>query len=626
MQLLSFTSSRFRLVRTRLALVAGVVFAAACGGSSEPKIPPKDLVPATITSDVSGTMTGVVGTTLATPLSVTVTNKAGEPLDTVLVTFAVVSGGGTVASPTVRTTAGKASTTWTLGPTVGSQTVTATVGTLAPVTFVATATVGAPAKITKLSVDPQTVTVGGTVASAPSVKVTDANNNPIPNLLVTFAVASGGGTITGGSPSTDANGVATATSWRVGNAPGANTVTAAASGIATPVTFTATGTVGTATKVTITSAAIPILNIGQTATITANAFDANNNQITSPTFSFTSSNTAVATVTAGGVVTAVGSGTATITVATGTGSATASVTVVGHAAVNPVANVHVDGRPRHIATAGNTAYVSTSGSGTVVAIDVASNAVAWIDTIGTPVIDVAVNSSNTTVVAAGQGGADGPQLYIINPATHKVVDSVALAANPLFVTMNAAGTRAYVNESDFGLQIIDVPGRAVASRTIIPGTPTVTRLAKGDSLLYVETRLGTLYEVSAAAGTVRRSFSTTNTVVDLDISPDGKTAVVADGSQNLQVIRLAPGGLTGPVDFGPTSAVTGVGFSPDGKQLWLAMNGIVEAILEDAGTFDPTLIAGRVTLAASFSKMGFLPNGSATLIFDEGSFNLVIFK
>ncbi len=626
MQSMSFTSSRLRLARTRLALVTGIAFAAACGGSSEPKIPPKDLVPATITSDISGTLTAVAGSTITTPLGVTVTNKAGEPLDTVLVTFTVTSGNGTVGSSTVRTQAGKASTTWTLGPAVGTQTVTATVGTLAPVTFTATATVGVPAKITKLSVDPQTAPAGGTVASAPSIKVTDANNNPIANLLVTFAVASGGGTITGGSPSTDANGIATATSWRLGNAPGVNTVTAAASGVTTPVTFTATGTIGTATKVTITSAAIPTLNIGQTATITANAFDANNNQLTSPTFSFTSSNTAVATVSAGGVVTAVGSGTATITVAIGTGSATVNVTVVGHAEVNPVANVHVDGRPRHIATAGNSAYVATGNNGTVVAIDVASNAVAWIDTIGNNVADVAVNAANSTIVAGGSGGADGPQLYFISPTTHKVVDSVALAANPLFVTMNAAGTRAYVNEDDFGLQIIDVPSRTVALRTVIAGTPTLTRLAKGDSLLYVQTRLGTLYELSAATGAVRRSFATSATVVDFDISPDGKTAVLADNSQSIDVIKLAPGGLTGPVDFGSSTIVTGVGFAPDGTQLWLSMNGTIEAIMPDAGTFDPTLIAGRKTLAASFTKIAFLPSGSAALVFDEGSFNLVIFK
>jgi adhesin/invasin len=206
---MSFASSRFRLARTRLALVAGAVLAVACSSSSEPKIPPKDLVPATLTSDVSGTFTAVAGSTIATPLSVTVTNKAGEPLDTVLVTFAVTSGGGTLGSTTVRTTAGKASTTWTLGPTVGTQTVTATVGTLAPVTFTANATVGAAAKIIKNSVDPQTAVAGANVAVAPSVKVTDANNNPVANVLVSFAVASGGGTATGNLANTDANGVAT---------------------------------------------------------------------------------------------------------------------------------------------------------------------------------------------------------------------------------------------------------------------------------------------------------------------------------------------------------------------------------------------------------------------------------
>jgi hypothetical protein len=327
-------------------------------------------------------------------------------------------------------------------------------------------------------------------------------------------------------------------------------------------------------------------------------------------------------------VTAVGAGTATITVATGTGSATVDVTVIGHAGVSPVGSVQVNGRPRHIATAGNSAYVATNTSATVVAIDVANRAIAWIDTLDNPVVDVAVNAANTTLVAAGVGGADGPQLYIISTATHKVVDSVALAATPAFVAMNAAGTRAWVNETDFGLEIIDLTTKSVTARTLIPGTTVMMRLAPNEANIYALTRLGSLFEINAATGATRRSFSTSTTVQDFDVSPDNKTAVVSDGTQQVQVIALASGGLNGPViDFAVGAPVTGVRFTPDGKQLWVTRIASVYAYEPDVGNIEPSIVAGFATVAgASFSKIAFLPSGAAAIILDENGFNLVFFK
>jgi hypothetical protein len=91
--------------------------------------------------------------------------------------------------------------------------------------------------------DNQSVKAGDVVATRPSVKVVDANNRAVPNVAVTFAVASGGGTVTDATPSTDANGVATVGSWTLGFAAGPNTLraTLAAAGVTgNPVTFTAT--------------------------------------------------------------------------------------------------------------------------------------------------------------------------------------------------------------------------------------------------------------------------------------------------------------------------------------------------------------------------------------------------
>src|SRR2546426_5839307 len=50
---------------------------------------------------------------------------------------------------------------------------------------------------------------------APAVVVRDAASLPVPNVAVTFAVASGGGSLTGAEATTGIDGVATGGSWTV---------------------------------------------------------------------------------------------------------------------------------------------------------------------------------------------------------------------------------------------------------------------------------------------------------------------------------------------------------------------------------------------------------------------------
>ncbi|TMF11991.1 MAG: hypothetical protein E6I38_04115, partial [Chloroflexi bacterium] len=179
----------------------------------------------------------------------------GNPVGGVSVTFAVASGGGSVTPTTPVTTNANgiaAVTSWILGPTAGPNSLTATASGLAgsPVTFTATGTAGTATQMAINAGNGQTATAGTAVAIEPSVIVRDANGNPVGGVSVTFAVASGGGTVTPTtSVTTGANGIAAVTSWILGPTAGPNSLTATASGLAgSPVTFTATGTAGTATQ------------------------------------------------------------------------------------------------------------------------------------------------------------------------------------------------------------------------------------------------------------------------------------------------------------------------------------------------------------------------------------------
>lgn len=108
----------------------------------------------------------------------------------------------------------------------------------------------------------QSAVAGTAVTTLPSVIVKDENNDPVIGVSVTFEVASGGGSITGGTATTGPDGIATVGSWTLGTTAGTNTLTATSGSLTgSPVTFTATGTAGAATQIAIHA------GNGQSATI-----------------------------------------------------------------------------------------------------------------------------------------------------------------------------------------------------------------------------------------------------------------------------------------------------------------------------------------------------------------------
>lgn len=196
-------------------------------------------VPTTIVAFSSTTLTGVAATAVAPAPSVLVKDQNGAPLSGAVVSFLVLSGGGSVSAASASTNAsGVATVNWTLGATVGANALNASVGTLTAITFMATSTAGAASTVAKTAGDNQTGSEQHVVSVAPSITVKDANGNPTAGVPVTFAVATGGGSVTGGTTTTNTFGIATVGSWTLGSV-GANTLTATAQGLP-PVTFTAT--------------------------------------------------------------------------------------------------------------------------------------------------------------------------------------------------------------------------------------------------------------------------------------------------------------------------------------------------------------------------------------------------
>jgi adhesin/invasin len=251
--------------------------------------------PASITISSGNNQSATAGTAVGVNPAVVVRDANNNPVEGATVLFTAVVGGGQVADPVRRTNGqGIASVgSWTLGPTVGSQTLTAQVTeagvTGNPAIFTATATAGVPAALVAVSATTQSAGAGELVASPPSVRVNDANGNPVPNVQVTFSVTGGGGALTGATPTTNAQGIATVTSWRLGGVTGNNTVSASVTGVSSSVTFSATGTAGPPVLLEISAGDDQLVPINRPAPVAPQVVvrDANGNPVSGVNVTFT---------------------------------------------------------------------------------------------------------------------------------------------------------------------------------------------------------------------------------------------------------------------------------------------------------------------------------------------------
>lgn len=213
-----------------------------------------------VVEGTGGTISGVVNQEAGSAPAVTVKDAAGNPLSGIPVKFTIQSGGGAVASDgsvsqLVNTNSnGVASVAWTLGSSVGSQSVRAEV--IDPLfgnttlnsyplatTFTATASAPTSASVTIIDGDGQTALPSSILPTNPKLRVTDGSGRGIGNINVVFSVTAGSGSISGASTvTTDADGYAQITGWQLGAQEGTNTLQAAVSGYDT-VSFTATASI-----------------------------------------------------------------------------------------------------------------------------------------------------------------------------------------------------------------------------------------------------------------------------------------------------------------------------------------------------------------------------------------------
>ena len=289
---------------------------------------------------------------------------------------ATVSPAGVVHS----VAAGTASIKATLGSKTGSATLTVT--TRGESAAVATVTV---------SLASSTITPGQTTQAAAAIR--DASDNVLTGRVVTW---SSGNTAVS---TVSATGLVTA----VGAGRATITALSETKTGASTITVSATGPAPVASV--LVTPATASLQVGSTLQLSGSLRDANNNILTGRVITLSSSNTAVSTVSASGLVTAVGGGSAQVTVLseTKTGTSTITVSATGPA---PVASLSVSPATANLQV-GSTLQLSGTLrdannnilTGRVITVSSSNTAVSTVSPSG---LVTAVGAGNATITAVSE--------------------------------------------------------------------------------------------------------------------------------------------------------------------------------------------------------------------------------
>ncbi|HEX7938792.1 MAG TPA: hypothetical protein VF483_07340, partial [Gemmatimonadaceae bacterium] len=231
------------------AVVAGALaaFAGACDSAAP-------LVATNVESTFPANVSTAAGTSVAQAPGVRVTNSRGKPVPGVKVTFAVTGGGGMIVGGDQTTGAdGKAGVVyWKLGNTSGVNTLTATAGSLPPVTITATGFGGPAVKLGVATAPSATATNRVALPTQPVIQMLDqfGNANATSTAQVSAALVSGSGTLGGTLTVAAVAGVATFTNLSVAGPAGSKTINFTSNDL-TAVQATITTTAGAASSIAV---------------------------------------------------------------------------------------------------------------------------------------------------------------------------------------------------------------------------------------------------------------------------------------------------------------------------------------------------------------------------------------
>jgi uncharacterized protein YjdB len=422
-----------------------------------------------------------------------------------------------------------------------SGTITGTVARSADVP-VGVPVIGPAGMLTKWTGDSLRALTGLYVPDVPTVQVKDANGQPVSGETVRF-VPTGGGTVTAPTATSDLMGLARAGTWTLGDTAGVQSLIATGTSGANT-TFTATAVRPPVSSVKVTTTAVFIVR--RTGQLDVVLRDSVNRILVGRTVTWSSSNGAVATVSATGLVTGVTAGTVSMTATSEGVSGTLSITVLA----GPVASVTVTPSTSTVEVGRTTPLVAAMRdslgallTGRAVAWTSSATAVAIVAADGT-VTGTSPGSATITATSEGQVGtatvmvtASAASRVVATP--HVLVIDSGATVRPVFNVLGPTGAPA----TDSGLAYV---GRGSAG--IVSTQGVVTGRERGQVMAVARSTRNmfaadSVLTVVAGAGqpvlmTNLDRFEVTSSdtaIIAVTILFDTRSSGVALGSATLQV-------------------------------------------------------------------------------------------
>ncbi len=571
---------------------------------------------------------------LQAPFSVPVHGSA--PLSIQLVP-AAPAGGVTVTFASSDTTKLKLNTstmTFTAGQFSGSQgvqavapgvvAVTATAPGYAPGATVVTVTgAGQAAALTLVSGGNQIATPGTVLPQPIVVKLGDTLGLGVSGHAVTFAVATGGGSVAPTSATTDANGLAS-TIWTLGAPSGAQTITASSAGVPN---LTISANVAVAST-TVSPKLDTLTALTATVQLAAQAKDATGAPLTG-SFTWVSRTPAVATVNAStGRVTAVANG-STYVVATEAGGTKDSALVVVQQRLASIL-VTPGVRSIYLTTSFNFAATAVDGLGKPIAgigsftWSTTAPAVATVDSTG-HVVGVGLGTAQIRATSGTITGVASVSVVTVIKRIAVVVDSVGATKTDTFSMPSLGLTRRYraiahdtIDAVMSGIQFTwqSTNGSVASVPNITSDTVTATSAANGVTTINATAQgftsnPGAALTVSQVLASIVLSAPASNPTAT--VAPTGTVGLVARGEDANS--RFISGGSFKYVSATPsvatvdsvTGVVTGVA---TGTSNITATSGAVtsNALTVNVNNSGPAIIAfGRDTVSVGRGSSASIP-------------------
>ncbi len=247
------------------------------------------------------------------------------------------------------------------------------------------------------------------------------------------------------------------------------------------------------------------------------------------------------------------------------------------------------------------AYVTNGASNTVTVIDVVDVRLDRDIAVGRHPVAVAASPTRNEIYVVNSGPASGNgSLSVIDAEKNAVVATIPLHKQPVSISVDAKGGRAYVaNSGSNSVSVIDLKARREIAQLAAGDDPVGAGIsADGKSLVVADNHGNSVTVIDPQTGRIRAVFSACPGATDPVILRDSSKAFVAcSAGHSVMVIALAtarpyaPDQLQTLMDVG--RAPVNLALKPDGGEIFVSnslSDSISEVLTDSNDVLDSTLI------------------------------------